>query len=63
MTLAIMNCFQPDYRRQKQLKNTKIDTIMGWKKGGVVQYNVPGLAYKLAAGSQSSEKFFDTASF
>jgi hypothetical protein len=58
MMMAFMNGFSQTTDAEKQLKTQKVDTIMGWKKGGVININVSQTSLtNWVAGGQSSVAF------
>jgi len=58
LIMAVMNGFSQTTDAEKQLKTQKVDTIMGWKKGGVININASQTSLtNWAAGGQSSVAF------
>src|SRR4030042_5907505 len=55
MTIVIMNCYSQTTEAEKQLQTQKTDTLMGWKKGGIININTSQVSLtNWAAGGQSS---------
>ena len=58
LLLAVMYAFSQTTEAEKKLKEQKVDTILGWKKGGVININVSQTSLtNWAAGGQSSVAF------
>ena len=55
LLVAIIAAFGQVTEGEKQLKTQKVDTVLGWKKGGVININTSQTSLtNWAAGGQSS---------